>query len=128
MDKPSPAFTHTVTARHTLEAGKMMGKDNFGRTLIAYGELAPIVADIRAFDDEELGSAGAWTYSLARQRASDNSIDWEFFTPLLFRVSFRRIRTIAVEFSGGEFWMRDEFDSLERGFRTKLFTGMLERI
>ncbi|KAI3318570.1 hypothetical protein HD806DRAFT_313809 [Xylariaceae sp. AK1471] len=51
-------------------------------------------------------------------------IDWELSTPLPFGAGFGRIHTIAGEFTGGEFWMPDEFEAAERGFWTELFGGM----
>ena len=55
-------------------------------------------------------------------------IDWEQSTPLPFGAGFGRIHTIAGEFTGGEFWMPDEFEVAERGFWTELFDGMPERV
>ncbi|KAI0835135.1 hypothetical protein F5Y06DRAFT_139452 [Hypoxylon sp. FL0890] len=51
-------------------------------------------------------------------------IDWELSSPLPFGVGFGRIHTLAGEFSGGEFWMPDEFEVAERGFWKELFDGM----
>ncbi|KAJ8128856.1 hypothetical protein O1611_g4777 [Lasiodiplodia mahajangana] len=55
-------------------------------------------------------------------------IDWELSAPLPFGVGFGRIHTIAGEYTGGEFWMPDEFEVAERGFWTELFDGMPEHI
>ncbi|KAI1403312.1 hypothetical protein F4819DRAFT_231143 [Hypoxylon fuscum] len=55
-------------------------------------------------------------------------IDWELSTPLPFGAGFGRIHTIAGEYTGGEFWMPDEFEVAERGFWTELFGGMPEHI
>ena len=43
-------------------------------------------------------------------------IDWELSNPLPFGAGFGRIHTITGEFTGGEFWMPDEFEVAERGF------------
>ncbi|KAL1851010.1 hypothetical protein VTK73DRAFT_9561 [Phialemonium thermophilum] len=42
-------------------------------------------------------------------------IDWELSAPLPFGAGFGRIHTLAGEFTGGEFWMPDEFEVAERG-------------
>jgi hypothetical protein len=55
-------------------------------------------------------------------------IDWELSTPLPFGAGFGRIHTLAGEFTGGEYWMPDEFEVAERGFWTELFDGMPEHI
>ncbi|KAF2462153.1 hypothetical protein BDY21DRAFT_389577 [Lineolata rhizophorae] len=55
-------------------------------------------------------------------------IDWELSTPLPFGTGFGRIHTLAGEYSGGEFWMPDEFEVAERGFWKELFDGMPENI
>jgi len=55
-------------------------------------------------------------------------VDWELSTPLPFGAGFGRIHTLAGEFTGGEFWMPDEFEVAERGFWTELFDGMPEHI
>ncbi|KAI0887249.1 uncharacterized protein GGS22DRAFT_156547 [Annulohypoxylon maeteangense] len=55
-------------------------------------------------------------------------IDWELSNPLPFGAGFGRIHTIAGEYTGGEFWMPDEFEVTERGFWTELFNGMPEHI
>ncbi|KAI0517354.1 hypothetical protein F5B22DRAFT_119286 [Xylaria bambusicola] len=55
-------------------------------------------------------------------------IDWELSTPLPFGAGFGRIHTIAGEYTGGEFWMPEEFEVAERGFWTELFDGMPEHI
>lgn len=55
-------------------------------------------------------------------------IDWELSTPLPFGTGFGRIHTLAGEYSGGEFWMPDEFEVAERGFWKGLFDGMPETI
>lgn len=51
-------------------------------------------------------------------------IDWELSTPLPFGVNFGRIHTYAGEYTGGEFWVPDEFEDAERGFWKELFDGM----
>lgn len=51
-------------------------------------------------------------------------IDWELSKPKPFGVGFGRIHTIAGEFTGGEFWMPDEFEEAERGFWKELFDGL----
>ncbi|KAJ5718618.1 hypothetical protein N7488_004264 [Penicillium malachiteum] len=51
-------------------------------------------------------------------------IDWELSTPLPFGVNFGRIHTYAGEYTGGEFWVPDEFDEAEKGFWNELFCGM----
>jgi len=51
-------------------------------------------------------------------------IDWELSTPLPFGVGFGRIHTIAGEYTGGEFWMPDEFEVAERAFWNEMFDGM----
>ncbi|KAI1097123.1 hypothetical protein F4804DRAFT_205231 [Jackrogersella minutella] len=51
-------------------------------------------------------------------------IDWEMSTPLPFGVGFGRIHTIAGEYTGGDFWMPDEFETAERAFWNELFGGM----
>lgn len=51
-------------------------------------------------------------------------VDWECSSPLPFGVGFGRIHTLAGEFTGGEFWMPDEFEVAERAFWTELFDGM----
>ncbi|KAI1177708.1 hypothetical protein F4777DRAFT_189769 [Nemania sp. FL0916] len=51
-------------------------------------------------------------------------IDWELSAPLPFGAGFGRIHTIAGEYTGGEFWMPDEFETAERGFWAELFAGM----
>ncbi|KAI1453991.1 hypothetical protein F4805DRAFT_441193 [Annulohypoxylon moriforme] len=55
-------------------------------------------------------------------------IDWELSTPLPFGVGFGRIHTIAGEYTGGEFWMPDEFEVAERGFWKEMFDGMPENV
>lgn len=55
-------------------------------------------------------------------------IDWELSTPLPFGAGLGRIHTIAGEYTGGEFWMPDEFEVAERGFWAELFDGMPEHI
>ncbi|KAI1300447.1 hypothetical protein F5Y03DRAFT_228228 [Xylaria venustula] len=55
-------------------------------------------------------------------------VDWELSTPLPFGAGFGRIHTIAGEYTGGEFWMPEEFEVAERGFWTELFDGMPEHI
>jgi hypothetical protein len=54
-------------------------------------------------------------------------IDWELSTPRPFGVGFGRIHTIAGEYTGGEFWMPDEFEVAERAFWKELFDGMPEK-
>lgn len=51
-------------------------------------------------------------------------IDWELSSPLPFGAGFGRIHTLAGEYTGGEFWMPDEFEVAERGFWEDLFDGM----
>lgn len=51
-------------------------------------------------------------------------IDWELSSPLPFGVGFGRIHTLAGEYTGGEFWLPDEFEVAERGFWKELFDGM----
>ncbi|KAJ6102872.1 hypothetical protein N7486_005299 [Penicillium sp. IBT 16267x] len=51
-------------------------------------------------------------------------IDWELSTPLPFGVSFGRIHTYAGEYTGGDFWVPDEFEDAERAFWNELFSGM----
>ncbi|GAB0135295.1 hypothetical protein EsDP_00003638 [Epichloe bromicola] len=51
-------------------------------------------------------------------------VDWELSSPLPFGVGFGRIHTLAGEYTGGEFWMPDEFEVAERAFWTELFDGM----
>lgn len=51
-------------------------------------------------------------------------IDWELSAPLPFGAGFGRIHSIAEEYTGGEFWMPDEFETAERGFWNELFDGM----
>lgn len=51
-------------------------------------------------------------------------IDWELSTPLPFGVSFGRIHSYAGEYTGGEFWVPDEFEDAERAFWNELFDGM----
>lgn len=51
-------------------------------------------------------------------------VDWELSVPKPFGVGFGRIHTIAGEYTGGEFWMPDEFEIAERAFWTELFAGM----
>jgi aminoglycoside phosphotransferase (APT) family kinase protein len=55
-------------------------------------------------------------------------IDWELSTPLPLGAGFGRIHTIAGEYTGGEFWMPEEFEVAERGFWTELFGGIPEHI
>ncbi|KAI0101824.1 hypothetical protein GGR51DRAFT_550759 [Nemania sp. FL0031] len=55
-------------------------------------------------------------------------VDWELSTPLPFGVGFGRIHTIAGEYTGGEFWMPDEFEVAEKGFWAQLFDGMPKHI
>lgn len=51
-------------------------------------------------------------------------IDWELSTPRPFGMGFGRIHTLAGEYTGGEFWMPDEFEDAERAFWDELFGGM----
>jgi len=51
-------------------------------------------------------------------------IDWELSTPLPFGGNFGRIHTYAGEYTGGEFWVPDEFEDAERAFWNELFRGM----
>ncbi|SPQ24790.1 261fcb83-3b3e-4e8a-b9c9-bc176070b476 [Thermothielavioides terrestris] len=51
-------------------------------------------------------------------------IDWELSVPKPFAVGLGRIHTLAGEFTGGEFWMPDEFEVAERAFWKELFAGM----
>ncbi|KAH9999715.1 hypothetical protein F4779DRAFT_605259 [Xylariaceae sp. FL0662B] len=51
-------------------------------------------------------------------------VDWELSAPLPFGVGFGRIHTIAGEYTGGEFWMPDEFEVAERAFWNELFDGI----
>lgn len=51
-------------------------------------------------------------------------IDWELSNPLPFGIGFGRIHTIAGEYSGGEFYMPEEFETAERAFWQEMFDGM----
>lgn len=51
-------------------------------------------------------------------------IDWELSTPKPFAVGLGLIHTLAGEYTGGEFWMPDEFEVAERAFWEELFAGM----
>ncbi|KAJ6188224.1 hypothetical protein N7519_003132 [Penicillium mononematosum] len=51
-------------------------------------------------------------------------IDWELSSPLPFGVGFGRIHTYAGEYTGGGFWVPDEFEDAERAFWNELFDGM----
>ena len=51
-------------------------------------------------------------------------VDWELSAPKPFGVGFGRIHTLAGEFTSGEFWMPDEFETVERAFWKELFDGM----
>lgn len=51
-------------------------------------------------------------------------IDWELSSPLPFGMGLGRINSLAGEYTGGEFWMPDEFEVAERGFWKELFDGM----
>lgn len=51
-------------------------------------------------------------------------VDWELSAPLPFGVGFGRIHSIVGEYTGGEFWMPDEFEIAERGFWNELFSGL----
>lgn len=54
-------------------------------------------------------------------------IDWELSTPKPFAVGLGRIHTLAGEYTGGEFWMPDEFEAAERAFWKELFDGMSQK-
>ncbi|KAK4660100.1 hypothetical protein QC762_0015520 [Podospora pseudocomata] len=54
-------------------------------------------------------------------------IDWELSTPKPFAVGLGRIHTLAGEYTGGEFWMPDEFEVAERAFWKELFAGMPQK-
>ncbi|KAJ1679910.1 hypothetical protein EV182_001074 [Spiromyces aspiralis] len=54
-------------------------------------------------------------------------IDWELSTPKPFAVGLGRIHTLAGEYTGGEFWMPDEFEVAERAFWDELFAGMSQK-
>jgi aminoglycoside phosphotransferase (APT) family kinase protein len=54
-------------------------------------------------------------------------IDWELSTPKPFGVGLGRIHTLAGEYTGGEFWMPDEFEVAERAFWKELFAGMSQK-
>lgn len=54
-------------------------------------------------------------------------IDWELSAPKPFAVGLGRIHTLAGEYTGGEFWMPDEFEVAERAFWTELFAGMSQQ-
>jgi hypothetical protein len=54
-------------------------------------------------------------------------IDWELSTPKPFAVGLGRIHTLAGEYTGGEFWMPDEFEVAERAFWKELFAGMSQK-
>lgn len=51
-------------------------------------------------------------------------IDWELSTPLPFGVGFGRIHTLAGEYTGGEFWVPEEFEEAERGCWNEMLEGM----
>jgi hypothetical protein len=51
-------------------------------------------------------------------------INWELSTPKPFGIGFGRIHTLAGEYTGGEFWMPEEFEDAEKGFWKALFDGM----
>jgi hypothetical protein len=51
-------------------------------------------------------------------------IDWELSGLKPFGVGFGRIHTIAGEYTGGEFWMPDEFEEAEKGFWLEMFDAM----
>lgn len=51
-------------------------------------------------------------------------VDWEMSTPLPFGICFGRIHTLAGEYTGGEFWVPDEFEDSEKAFWHELFKGM----
>lgn len=55
-------------------------------------------------------------------------IDWELSSPLPFGVGFGRIHTLAGEYTGGEFWMPEEFEEAERGFWKEMLDGMPENV
>ncbi|KAK4169913.1 hypothetical protein QBC43DRAFT_329487 [Cladorrhinum sp. PSN259] len=54
-------------------------------------------------------------------------IDWELSTPEPFGVGLGRIHTLAGEYTGGEFWMPDEFEVAEQAFWKELFAGMSQK-
>ncbi|KAK3292480.1 uncharacterized protein B0H64DRAFT_328120 [Chaetomium fimeti] len=54
-------------------------------------------------------------------------IDWELSKPKPFAVGLGRIHTLAGEYTGGEFWVPDEFEVAERAFWEELFAGMSEK-
>jgi hypothetical protein len=51
-------------------------------------------------------------------------IDWELSAPLSFGARSGCIHTLAGEYTGGEFWMPNEFETAERGFWSELWVGM----
>lgn len=55
-------------------------------------------------------------------------IDWELSVPKPFAVGLGRIHTLAGEYTGGEFWMPDEFEVAEQAFWKELFGGMSQEI
>ncbi|KAG7286811.1 hypothetical protein NEMBOFW57_009128 [Staphylotrichum longicolle] len=79
---------------------------------------------------DELGSLPLWVtdydlndVNVLIDEACDVTgvIDWELSAPKPFGVGFGRIHTLAGEFTGGEFWMPDEFEVAERAFWSELF-------
>ncbi|KAH6842274.1 hypothetical protein B0I37DRAFT_435629 [Chaetomium sp. MPI-CAGE-AT-0009] len=54
-------------------------------------------------------------------------IDWELSTPKPFAVGLGRIHTLAGEYTGGGFWIPDEFGVAERAFWNELFVGMSQK-
>ncbi|KAK2603986.1 hypothetical protein QQS21_003822 [Conoideocrella luteorostrata] len=98
-------------------------------------ELIPYKHYCQGFLDqlEELGKLPLWVahYDLNELNVliDENChvtgwIDWELSTPRPFGVGFGRIHTLAGEYTGGEFWMPDEFEVAERTFWNELFEGM----
>lgn len=55
-------------------------------------------------------------------------IDWESSSPLPFGVGFGRIHTLAGEYTGGEFWVPEEFEEAERGVWKNLLDGVPENV
>lgn len=51
-------------------------------------------------------------------------IDWELSSPLPFGMGLGRINSLAGVYTGGEFWMPDEFEVAERGFWKEPFDDM----
>lgn len=98
-------------------------------------ELQPFKGTLQGFSDklDEFGQLPLWVahYDLndVNVLIDENCdvsglIDWELSSPLPFGVGFGRIHTLAGEFTGGEFWMPDEFEDAERGFWNELLDGI----